>query len=406
MSQAARALGLFTLLLSAGHSHAFDLLYPVTIADRSHHWLVDLHQYKPRQGTLTHEALFAEAISIWNHSARLNLTWERQSVQRNCGPNNAIEWNQTIAISAPAGDPCPSSSLWAAIAFTEIRYRFGPEFTPENYSRINIDPIGILYRHSYLTEELHPNAGYITTSLHELGHTLGLGHSVVSGSTMNSAAYGYDPVFIDHDTLCGVAFLHNEHREHCSSHLGHAHLYPDERPTPAALREFPPAFFGFVSLDGGRTNHNDNGFPGLPQRIAHDKRFNVYGTIIVSPIHWDEPGAYHVLAFVPAPGGGEAIYVKTGKNTWEPLDTSAPFTIPATAPIPTPHPTVSRNKYGFDFTILGNNDWRDTDLADTPARGVDLGIAGDIKFHLAYSIHAEPGVYHFSPIPITVRIAP
>ena len=400
-----RAAGfLLALALFTTETSAFELLWPITIADRSHHWLVDLHQYKPRLGNLNHEQLFAEAVAVWNHSARLNLTWERQTVQRNCGPNNTTEWNQTIAISAPEGDPCPTTG-WAAIAFTGIsRPIASPIIMPHHLATLKVKPDGILYRHSYLTEELHPNAGYITTSLHELGHTLGLGHSVVSGSTMNSAAFGYDPVFIDHDTLCGVAFLHNEHREHCSSHLGHAHLFPDERPTPAALREFPPAFFGFVSLDGGRTNHNDNGNPGLPHAIGATNQFNVYGTIVLSPLHWDEPATYHILATAPT-SAGDTIFVKTGKNKWEALDTSPPFTIPATDNVPTPHPTVSRNKYGFDFTILGNNDRRDTSVADTPATGRGLGLAGDIHFYLAYSIDAEPGIYHYSAKPITVRIS-
>ncbi len=400
-----RAAGfLLALALFTTETAAFDLLYPITIPDRQEHYLVDLHRYRARISNTSHEELFARAIALWNQSARLNLTWERRDLPSNCGPDNTTEWPETIAISAPPNAHC-NFGEWNAIAFPGYSAPgghgpYGLDF--KNANTLTLNRAGILYNHTYLTKDARSDSSYIETSLHEIGHNLGLGHSVVSRSTMHASSYSYSS--IDHDTLCGVAYLNNEHQSHCSSHLGHAHLYPDGRPAPALLRELPPAFFGFVSLDEGRTNHNDNGVPGRPQAIGATSQFNVYGTIVLSSLHWDEPATYHILAAAPG-SAGDTIFVKTGKNKWEALDTSAPFTIPATDDVPTLHPTVSRNKYAFDFTILGDNDRRDTSVADTPATGRGLGLAGDIHFYLAYSINAEPGIYHYSATPITVRIS-
>jgi len=194
---------------------------------------------------------------------------------------------------------------------------------------------------------------------HELGHALGLGHSIFDSSLMTPVENDYFALSVD--DICGVNVLH-----------GHPEGCPIWLPNPVRLTGKPTTavFVGGASNDGGQT------FSDYFQRW---EVIDVMATVVVEDEHWNKAGRLHVV--VELSDGTTLMKTDDGFAPWdwsvEALKTTAVKTLQGANEI----------QILKDFNLLANG----------------IGNVG-VAMYIGYSLESEPDEIYYSGTPIMFRV--
>lgn len=494
-----RILALALLIVPALPAQAFDLVFPYTLAP-NHIFRVDLLNRKFNDTRMSHHELFLAALAEFNNAtprAEWNLAGASTSLDRPCSPGSTGNHIANGVAIADTGNACGATrKFWARPSPLEPKTNTAAARSSNPLTRLDDLAINavempfptearqlrgnpklrqgaITYHDAFADNRNTPSAQFFHASLTAIGHNIGLNHSSIAASIMRPTNRVRKR--LDHDTRCALYFLRLDAGSGtlCSSYLSggviHDNRNAAHRRAVAESGGHPPYFFGYLSTDLGFTNHNDRGEAGKPNPIHPDTPFDVFGTIVISPAHWNKPGAFHVLAWAPksnqtidgsegafaqsAPAGspGHHLYAlggttisgeddtEHGNSGWTLIDTTGDDieiptagSLPIEAGAPINH---GQPRYSFDFPIIGFNaldpdsysedetfDLRepvpDEEDGGRGAAGAGddeeeeentchaLGIAtGTIEFFIGYSLTETPGVIHHSGRGIPVHCA-
>ena len=222
---------------------------------------------------------------------------------------------------------------------------------------------------------------FYAVALHEIGHNLGLGHGYIDAAVM---AYGPTHKWrkrLSPDDICGVAVISGK-REFCPVALGEA-VASNGAATQAH-------FSGYASADAGATAR---------ETLRPWQEFNIYATVLIDPEHRYRPGQLHVVAETE---DGQ-YFARNAEGEWHPYTGGE---IPAATP-------PGDLEHAMELIILGRNGISRGQPTYDPRHGYNLyrealtGIRLDLegvslKFWLAYSSAAEPGLLIYGSEPIRV----
>lgn len=183
------------------------------------------------------------------------------------------------------------------------------------------------------------------------------------------------------DDICGVAVI-SGNREYCPVALGEA-VASNGAATQAH-------FSGYASADAGATARE-------ALRPWHE--FNVYTTVLIDPAHRYRPGQLHVIAETE----DARYFARNADGEWHPWTGGE---LPAATP-------PGNLEHAMELIILGRNGISRGQPVFDPAHGyqlyrealtgIRLGLEGvSLKFWVAYSSEAEPGLLIYGSEPIRV----
>lgn len=194
---------------------------------------------------------------------------------------------------------------------------------------------------------------------HEIGHALGLGHSIFNTSIMGTGAA--DPYRLSIDDICGVSVLHGE-PELCPIWLRNPMTFTG-KPTSAV-------FVGGASADGGRT---------FADYFRQAQSIDVMATVVVEDGHWNKTGRLHVV--VELSDGTALMKTDDGFAPWD--------------------GSVGALKTTSLRTLYGANEIQILKDFNLKANGIgNVGVA----MYLGYSLETEPNEVYFSGTPIMFHV--
>ncbi len=383
------------LFLACRPGHAFELIHPVTIYDKTMTWRIDLPGVSPDGNTW--DDLFRIAIQNWNDMAGLNLQAASESLPDNCIRQrnhlgyepNTVRFNTTQNCEINAGGFAQVRSNLHLFQWTGSAWGYRYEVSANTPAVPGITDSVIFF----LNKEPGPYVGreesFMALAGHELGHALGLGHTEILSSLMSLPGDGY--AGITHDDICGMAVLLQDYGR-CASYISAA-------TTADTLTH--AHFVTYASSNGGIDRR---------ETFRPWNEVDVFGTIVFDPAHFEVAGAVHILAQLD-----NVFYARRGE-LWEPW---------ADGPLPAAY-EFEELGYADDFVILGRNgayeegaivdvsvwttlEWDqyyadERPLVTNAITGEKLGIGDGVSlsFWIAYSSIDAPGVYHYGSHPLVV----
>ena len=336
------------------------------------------------------DPLFHDSVSYWNAEIPY---FDLSAVTRDstdCRGNppgyassrnqvNTVTWRDTNC----SGESMAQAAGWA---FTYISglYKLAPQ---GGHSKRAIEEGDIFFNETFehadggAEQMVFNETSFYSVALHEIGHNLGLGHGYIDAAVM---AYGPTHKWrkrLSPDDICGVAVI-SGNREYCPVALGEA-LASDGAATQAH-------FSGYASADAGATARE-------VLRPWHE--FNIYATVLIDPAHRYKPGQLHVIAETE----DGKYFARNADGEWHPWTGGE---LPAATP-------PGNLEHAMELIILGRNGIARGLPAFDPAHGyrlyrealtgIRLGLEGvSLKFWVAYSIEAEPGLLIYGSEPIRV----
>ena len=231
---------------------------------------------------------------------------------------------------------------------------------------------------------VYDDTSFYSVALHEIGHNLGLGHGYIDAAIM---AYGPTHSMgrwrkrLSPDDICGVAVI-SGNREFCPVALGEA-VASNGAATQAH-------FSGYASPDAGLNAR---------EVLRPWQEFNIYATVLIDPAHRYRTGQLHVVAETE----DGKLFARNTDGEWHPYSggelpaaTASDYLEQAEELVILGRNGISRGQPTYD-PRHGYNLYRDA------LTGIRLGLEGvSLKFWVAYSSDAEPGLLVYGSEPIRV----
>ena len=372
------------ILASARSVWAFDLLFMPPIPARS----LTFHINLPGEtfDGFSYSELFREAVLEWETATGfldLNVVEE---VREKC--------NRVIGTSGTQRYGDDEVSIVSFLDNDECGVRFEED---DVISAIGIAWTTLPTHIAFYGEYEWTSSVFLSTAIHEIGHTLGLGHGAVEFSHMSYEARA-DQEAITPDDVCGLIILYEIDQE-CVLDLGQG--------ATASGSETSARFFGGATSTAGVT---------FDTQFSPDEEIQIYASVIPE-----------IPQIAPFSSRLHVIAIDDEGNTFEIENSNEviPYTISDLRRLPI---TQSFELFPVDFKIAGTyREDMDYNLASCPWVSVEgrpglprrdcglehrtmdyftgrmLGMEGrSMDFYIGYSLSTEPGEVYFGANPISI----
>lgn len=360
-----------TLLFASTATHAFTYIadYKMTVVDRQLTYHVDIAGVS--ESGISWNDGFDQAANNWSGLTPVSVNTVRQYADP-CSIKPA-----GIGGVAFTGNLCgylDTNNLLAATAITMYSV-YAHKASP--HYEADIKATDIPFNHNFRWDIYSgPVRSHITVwpnghrtadpiidfrrvAAHELGHSLGLGHSIFNHSIMKASTGDTDSLSID--DICGVSVLHGQ-PELCPIWLRHP-VTVSGKPTSAV-------FVGGASADGGLS---------YADYFRRADSIDVMATVVVEDGHWNKTGRLHVV--VELSDGTTLIKTDDGFINWD-------GSVQALKTTALTHLSGANEIY-----ILKNFDLTANNISN-------IGVA----MYVGYSLDSEPEEVYYSGTPIMFRV--
>ncbi len=362
-------------LLCSAHSYSYELLTSRSVVNNQHVWYV--HLPGNTEDGHSYIDLFSRATSLWMTTApQLDLSFI-QDEQEVCNGDTSINGINTVSFrSSYCDETQPSFSGYAPYHSTVVSHDDG------SYDRyIDEGDIFLVPWPNTYVPRPRTSPETLGTLNHEIGHNLGLAHSVVFASIMNPAGGGRQG--ISPDDACAIAIV-TGYPDRCPIALTPSYA-TDASHTSAHFAGYASESPKYSIINGVATP-----IPGFTPRevFRPNEELIVYATVLYDKKHWRKPGAIHILAQL----SDGPLYAKQEDGSWTPyLGGEVPVSI------------KSPNLYLADDFIIVGRDPSTVLYGGQPFHGAQLGLEGQtLLFWIAYSVDDQPGVYIHGGEPIRI----
>lgn len=356
------------LLLLAGclacdPAQAFELSFPSPLRNNSHTYYAHLPGSLPN-GISFFEG-FIRSMTVWMDASgniRLSAIDEERDVCGNAGQGSTQNGVNTASFADSfCGDDSYFTGPTVADALTQTSWNpfaiLESDIVFNGHRKQRFETVENYFHH---------------VAVHEIGHTLGFGHSAVRSAIMTARlTHGIRRSELSIDDRCALAMRYGSPEE-CPILLGEG-LTTDGLPTTAE----------FV---GGATN--DSGW-NYREEFAPSDRITIYGTVVKDRTHAFRSGDLHVVASTE----DGLLFARHADGNFHPLENVED--IPSAGELNT-------DLYAQDLVIMGTRHF-DREPSVGPLIGSVYQLVGrTIFFYLAYSVDERPGVYFYGSEPIRV----